>query len=537
MRLLLLNDNYFGNAFKRSGIETITMGPGDGMDIVCDPETESLSQIIERINFKPDVVLQVDSIDTRIFFRGIEELNIPTAFYAIDTPINEFWQHPYSHGFDRIYLDQHETWRQWSESGIDWARWLPLAADSTIFYPPENNSERNFPIVFIGTLDNRLRPKRSAILHRLKKIAPVKIIDGGGTRSENTLKVASLYRKAKIVVNENLFDGVNLRTFEAMATGAVVLNERGRGTEILFSDNEHLTFFDASDLENVVSDLLKNPEKIEMIGQSGARRIREKHTITHRTGTVIRDLMTLKIRKDRNSHDSRQNVFWAMWQASWKWDKNLKSVRKYAESKLRNYQNNLDKFDNAVLLEGMGLLDHAGTLLCDLIESDSSDAKSHAALAALCISRNDIETARKLLNGNNTDLSDLHVAIAERMEKEGALITPGFNRQTFPSIGWNSFEHFQRALILNQDNINALKGLDRILEYKNAQEFIVPLWQQYHARNPEDTYSMKMLRQRAKEGYYMPAKKNEFSLNQIRNHPSHFKSLNNRIKYASIGAA
>ncbi len=51
-----------------------------------------------------------------------------------------------------------------------------------------------------------------------------------------------------------------------MACGAVVLTERDRGFDLMFTDQKHLVSFDQDDLEEVVLDLLSDPVKCTRIG-------------------------------------------------------------------------------------------------------------------------------------------------------------------------------------------------------------------------------------------------------------------------------
>lgn len=134
MKLMLINDSYFSSSFNELGIETFRAGTGDSCDYQITDDHRSLPQIIESSGFRPDAVLIVDSIDSRFFLKDVEKVPIPVAFYAIDSPINEFWQRYYSHGFDRVYVDQYDQWRSWQQSGQSWVRWLPLAADHTLFF-------------------------------------------------------------------------------------------------------------------------------------------------------------------------------------------------------------------------------------------------------------------------------------------------------------------------------------------------------------------------------------------------------------------
>ncbi len=506
MRLLLLNDHYFSNTLKIPGLEIVSINCGMDTDVPFDHQNDSLPEFLARIGFKPDVVLQVDSIDTRIWYKGIEKIDVPVAFYAIDTPINEFWQKHCAYGFDRVYVDQYESWRNWNDEGINWVRWLPLAADISVFNTPPNGSERDIPIVFVGTLDSSLRPKRSAIIHRLQKLTDVKIIHGDGTRNVNSETVSRYYQRSRIVLNENLFDGINLRTFEAMATGAVVLTERNRGTERLFKNQEHLVTFDKDDLEETVQELLDNPGRCEIIGSDSVKEIRTKHTVSHRALQVLQDLKSLRTRRERLSMKNNLEYNWGLWQASWKW-RDLENIP--SEEAIEFLLRNADLLGNkklAQVLEGLGERERAISVLCEEIDNNDYKDNTVLKLASILVNKGHLLESCRLLNiSEGCNAGEIHTEIGLRLSKSGGYFTPGYNRDNYPSTGWNALEHFKRAIKLDINNLEALKGLDEVLAIKNSSEFSLSLWQKYHAHNPEDDYSMKMLRKRALEGYFNPA--------------------------------
>jgi len=508
MKLLLLNDHYFGEEFDRLGIDTFRIGLTAKNDLQVDPQAQDFSSLLTQIPFKPDAILQIDSIDKRVFFRGIEKVTIPSAFYAIDTPINEFWQKYYAHAFDRVYVDQYVQWRRWMANGCDWIRWLPLAADTTIYYPGENERERDLPVVFIGTVDSKLRPKRSAILFRLKRMAELKIIDGSGRRSETPLKVADYYRHAKIVLNELLFDGINLRTFEAMACGAVVLTQRNRGEERLFQDGRHLLTYTHKDLEDVVQEALENPKLLQEISRESIKQISQNHTIKHRAVKVLADLAKLNIRKKRHQISSRLDAAWGCWQASWKWGNSLNGLREESLRILRDNMEQLDPQRRVVLSASLHDLQSALNTLADLLRENPKNVHARATLASLSLEHGDYHTAKKILANDQLETpEDLHLAIGDLLSQAGLELTPGFNRIQSPMSQWHAFEHYHYAFSRNQNSKDALKRIGKLLEKHGAAEFMVPLWQKFHAAHPTDLESMENLRRSAMLGYYLPMQK------------------------------
>jgi Glycosyl transferases group 1/DUF based on E. rectale Gene description (DUF3880) len=503
MKILLLNDSYFGNHFEGRNIEVLRVGPGKSNDIIIDPLEDDISNILIMTGFKPDVALQVDSIDKRVFFKGVDKLDIPLAFYAIDGPINDFWQKYYAHQFDLVYVDQYDTYKSLQTAGVSWAKWLPLAADTDIFNTTSEENVRDLDIVFVGTLDSKLRPKRSAIIHRLKKVANVTVVDGDGKRAVSPAEVAEYYRRAKLVLNELLFDGINLRTFEAMASGALLLTEADRGEGRIFTDSENIAVFNASNLEQVVTDLLADEDKIKNIAETGLKLINSSHTISNRLDVVLKDLKALSIRSDRSSVESKVETAWGVWQASMKWQ-SLAAEREVASRILNENLFMLDEYRKSILLQSVGDNLSAFNLLKRNMNNGHTNPKTRAAIVSLALQNNDVTNAKELLQHDSENIADLHVEVGNLLMGLGDDFTPGFNRTNSPSISWTAFEHFNRAYQLNEDSITAISGLDRILTAHNSSEFTVNMWQRFHSRNPKNINVQKTFISRAKSGYYMP---------------------------------
>ncbi len=501
MNLLALNDTFFGDSLNRRDLSILRVGPGPDNDIVIDPGEEDLRDVLERAGFRPDRILQVDSIDERVFFKGLDEIEAPRAFYAIDGPINGFWQLPWAHNFDRVWIDQKDSFDRMAENGIAWAEWLPLAADENLYHPPTPAAERDLDVVFVGTVDPERRPKRSAILYRLEQVANLTVVNGDGKRSVPAGEVADIYRRAKLVVNELLFDGVNLRTFEAMACGAVVMTEENRGEQDLFADLGALQTYNAKNLETVVARLLADPRERTRISESGAEVIRESHLVAHRARNLLNQLDELKPRPGRDTVPSKMHAMWGVWQAGLKWQ-TFRSTAKQAQEYLAAHLNDIPIDRKIELFEATGNGPQAMHLLFDQFKENRLPDRMLPVLASLALAQGSNDLAGDVLGVKNATASDLHVAIANRLLHGGRDLSPGFNRTAGPVSAWNAFEHYQHAFTLDEENLAALEGMDRILEKHNASEISMPLWQKWHARHPRDPEAIRRFINRARNGYF-----------------------------------
>lgn len=101
-------------------------------------------------------------------------------------------------------------------------------------------------------------------------------------------QLAALFAKSKIVLNENLFNGVTLRVFQGMASGAMLLTEQANnGLLELFENQRHLVAFTPETLIEKADYYLKNEKKRLSIAAAGQAEILTRHTLQHRAETLL----------------------------------------------------------------------------------------------------------------------------------------------------------------------------------------------------------------------------------------------------------
>lgn len=160
--------------------------------------------------FVPDVFLYADDSCLPHLF-GVEELPVPCIFYSIDTYCHG-WHGAYSHAFDYVLYAQGEE----SENFSDEAEHFPLFA---MYFAKEESKEewlknRDIPIAFVGSLNNRNNPERNTFYTLFKAFEPIFITTG------NFIPV---FLRSKIILNQSAVGELNFRTFEAMAQGCACL--------------------------------------------------------------------------------------------------------------------------------------------------------------------------------------------------------------------------------------------------------------------------------------------------------------------------
>jgi tetratricopeptide (TPR) repeat protein len=255
-----------------------------------EPAPVDIQKILAECPYVPDFILQSDSINLRMAYTGFEKLDIPTVFYGVDAPMNAFWQREYCLAFDLAFLDQiqavnalklaHPEFR-------DQIHWLPLAADHRFY--TKIPQQKKYDLAFVGSLDPRLRPKRAWLLNTLKQHVNVAVFDGKQNRSLAPLEVVKIYNQSRIVINENLFPGLNLRTFEAMSCGTCLLTEQSDGSwQHFFRNWEHLVVFDSRNLVDHVKLLLHHEGLGDQIAAEGMKLVLKEHTVDQRSKALLR---------------------------------------------------------------------------------------------------------------------------------------------------------------------------------------------------------------------------------------------------------
>lgn len=169
--------------------------------------------------------------------------------------------------------------------------WLPYACDPTIYkkYP----LPKLYDVAFVGNLDPKVYPERAKLLDLLKRKFNVTIFSNfyGDESTKWGKEQAQFYSQAKIVFNKSGFGEINLRIFETLGCGSLLVSDRlpkDAGLEELFCDGKHLVLYDsANDLMDKVDYYLRNEDKREEIAGQGYRETLSKHTFEHRAQTIF----------------------------------------------------------------------------------------------------------------------------------------------------------------------------------------------------------------------------------------------------------
>jgi glycosyltransferase involved in cell wall biosynthesis len=186
--------------------------------------------------------------------------------------------------FDVVFAAQKDSVPFLKRSGMTQVEWLPFAFDTTLRNEP--TAEKVYDIGFVGSLElPATRVERVEVLRHLERkyrLNNYRVPVFG----DDMMRV---YNQSRIVVNIPVPGGFNMRTFEALASGALLLTKRvGNGQDDLFKEGTHLVAYrDTADLIDKVDYYLRHERERREIADAGRREVLAWHTYDHRAARVL----------------------------------------------------------------------------------------------------------------------------------------------------------------------------------------------------------------------------------------------------------
>ena len=207
----------------------------------------------------------------------------PTACWAIDTHLDPVWHAQRAGAFDLVFAAQRDGAENLRLAGIGSATWLPLACDPAIH--GKHDVPKQSDVAFVGHI---FPGPRADLLNLIRRKYPNSFI--GQCYFE---EMARTYSSARTVFNRSIKNDVNMRVFEALASGSLLvtndLSENGQAE--LFRDGVHLaTYREAEDLLDKLAFYLGRETLREKIAAAGRAEVLERHTYRHRMEQVLREV-------------------------------------------------------------------------------------------------------------------------------------------------------------------------------------------------------------------------------------------------------
>jgi glycosyltransferase involved in cell wall biosynthesis len=206
--------------------------------------------------------------------------------------------------FDVIFLAQRDYVEEFRKRGFANTHWLPLACDPELHTVP--SPQRDIDVGFVGKLGSAGSWRRGVL---------EQVLSAFNTNDYRAFyspaQMGALYGRSKVVVNASINGDVNMRVFEALAAGAVLVTDRiENGLSDLFIEGEHYVGYSTAD-EAVerIAHLLAHPPERERIAAAGQALAIEAHTYDRRWQVIDGAVDEVKLngaRKDgRPTHRDR----------------------------------------------------------------------------------------------------------------------------------------------------------------------------------------------------------------------------------------
>lgn len=227
----------------------------------------------------PDLYLWIESVPG-YFPTHLEALSCPKACYLIDSHLNLKWHVQWARGFDHVFIAQREYLPEFRRQGCANVHWLPLACDPDVHSP--KSAAKIYDVGFAGGV---FANSRRAQL--LQSIADRNLF----LRADRVFwdDMALLYAKSRIVFNNAVRHDLNMRVFEALASGSFLLTDlaRNSGQDELFTDGEDLGVYQDENLVERTRFFLVREEEREAIASRGQRMVQQAHTYAHRVTELL----------------------------------------------------------------------------------------------------------------------------------------------------------------------------------------------------------------------------------------------------------
>jgi spore maturation protein CgeB/SAM-dependent methyltransferase len=233
------------------------------------------------LGYKGDLYFYVDFGAEKID-PDIELLDMPKIAYLVDVHVTTKLRLAMARHFDVVFLAQKVYVDFFREQGVKNVFWAPLAC-----WPPMHamaSEMRHYDFSYVGGLSPEEEGRRRELMSGLQKRFPNNYV-GRAYPAD----MAKIYNQSKIVVNACHNRDVNMRVFEALASGALLITDEADGLEDLFEDGKHLIIYRTDEeAGEKVQYYLAHPEEREAIAEAGREWVLAHHTYSHRIQAILK---------------------------------------------------------------------------------------------------------------------------------------------------------------------------------------------------------------------------------------------------------
>ncbi len=288
-KILFLNELGFVKNLKRNMLKLLSK----------DLMYENISKVIdvEIKTFKPDLIIVISPFmfNEKIFDSFDSFPNILKCAWIGDmfSDLHKNIARKFDHLFytDSFFLEQGKTFAFPSGS------YLPLAVNQNKFF--DKKQKRKEQLLFIASYTKQ----REEFIKQINSI-DLKLIGSKWKKNsfQNNIeyisrnisinKVIEEYNLSEFILNikheHNVVNGLNMRTFEAIASGGCLLQDYVKDIEINFEiDKDILVYNNIEELNELILKMKKDKLEMNKIIESGKKLVLEKHTYKNRVNEIL----------------------------------------------------------------------------------------------------------------------------------------------------------------------------------------------------------------------------------------------------------
>lgn len=359
-------------AFRSLGCEVLPINPG--------PETTvlNLPQALEEHGFRPDIVLQREHLGRRLFLAGLDHIDCPRIFWALDPHLNAYWHSCYAKLFDLTATTQPQCDKYLCEYGAVSAH-LPWHGEAVDWHP---FSKRPTFLGFVGRVTPE-RPLRHWMVNALQGLYGEHFVLRDGLSFNEML---DFYGTVRLAPNESILGEVNFRLFETASCGCVpITQDLGPAQEALFEPGkEMVTYSDIAEMRAIINSLLKNEKACRAMARAAWERVQRDHLPLSRAKSVLEMAHALPRRAAESDHDKWFTLAAARFHEQ---DRMVMPQQKLV-SRLMAKQDDPDILTAIIRLQALaddrpGMLSQIARLYAANLFADHADLNLTASMAAL----------------------------------------------------------------------------------------------------------------------------------------------------------
>jgi hypothetical protein len=227
----------------------------------------------DAVNIRPeyDLYLRIDHGDD--YLTTLPDRLRPAAFYAIDTHLAHSWRkiRRMAPRYDVVFCAQRAA-----ACRLPRGEWLPLACDPSLSEPSAQHGP--WDVAFVGTEGGL---PRKFVLQALRERYPRSCI-GPAPHTQ----LMSIYRQAKIGFNYSIHEDVNMRIFEVLGSGSLLLTNALPDddlTQLGLHEGRHLVLYHRlADIMTRIDAFLAQEETRVRIARAGMEVAHQRHTYIRR---------------------------------------------------------------------------------------------------------------------------------------------------------------------------------------------------------------------------------------------------------------